>query len=76
MSKLTKAALDKIIHQRTQTIHELFKLDGVPIEYLTGVAAITVGMSYIQRVKGKEHLVRILRGWADNIEKDRKTNEI
>lgn len=68
MSKLTKAALDKIVYQRTQTIHELFKMDGVPIDYLTGIAAITVGMSYIEGVKGKEHLVTILRGWANNIE--------
>ena len=69
MSKLTKAALDKIVHQRAEAINLLFELDGVPMDYLTGIATITVGMSYVQDAKGKEHLVKILRGWADNIER-------
>ena len=69
MPKLTSAAIDMIVNQRTDNIYEQLQLSGVPFDYLSAVSLIDLGIETMIFLKDKEHVVKALREWADNIEK-------
>lgn len=52
---------------RAETLIELLTMDGVPADYQTGICLMLVSMDIIIKEKGKEHLARVMRQWADNV---------